>query len=204
MNVGLFGFGAHGRDIYEQWNRCHKLDKLRIFDENPDLGHALRPPEGLPCFIGINHPAERRRAAQRLRIAPAPPLIDPSANVGHDCEVGGGAVVAAGALLLHDVVIGKHSHINYLASMTRTWLGDFVTVCPGVTICGDVEIGDECLIGAGAVICNLVTIGSGVTIGAGAVVAPGISIPDGATMLGLPAKPHPGATSLPWRREARR
>ena len=63
-----------------------------------------------------------------------------------------------------------------------------MTVSPGVTICGDVTIGDRVLIGAGATICDRVTIGADVTIGAGAVVLPETVVPDGETWVGVPAR----------------
>lgn len=83
---------------------------------------------------------------------------------------------------------GYGTHINYGVTMTRTVLGTHCTVSPGVTICGDVSIGDKVLIGAGATICDRVTIGGMATIGAGAVVLPGSIVPAGATWVGVPAR----------------
>lgn len=88
--------------------------------------------------------------------------------------------------MLSGVRLGKHVHVNYGSMMTRSSVGDFTTIGPGVTICGDVTIGARCLIGAGAVIKNLVTIGDDVTVGAGAVVVN--DLPDGVTVKGNPAR----------------
>lgn len=68
------------------------------------------------------------------------------------------------------VTIGAGTHVNYMSSMTRTAIGEFCTISPGVTICGDVTIGDRVFIGAGSTIKNLVTIGSDAFIPMGSVV----------------------------------
>jgi acetyltransferase-like isoleucine patch superfamily enzyme len=83
---------------------------------------------------------------------------------------------------------GYGTHINYGVTATRTNIGRHCTISPGVTICGDVTIGDRVLIGAGATICDRVTIGNDATIGAGAVVLPETSIPDNTTWVGVPAR----------------
>jgi acetyltransferase-like isoleucine patch superfamily enzyme len=83
---------------------------------------------------------------------------------------------------------GYGTHINYGVTATRTNIGRHCTISPGVTICGDVVIGDRVLIGAGATICDRVHIGNDATIGAGAVVLPESNIPDGETWIGVPAR----------------
>ena len=95
-------------------------------------------------------------------------------------------MIAPNAVLLRDVWLGRHVHVNYGSSMTRCKVGAFTTIAPGVTICGDVEIGEAVFIGAGAVICNLLKIGDGAIVAAGAVVTE--DVPAGATVKGVPAR----------------
>jgi carbonic anhydrase/acetyltransferase-like protein (isoleucine patch superfamily) len=91
------------------------------------------------------------------------------------------------------------AHINYSVSMTRATIGRHTTIAPGVTICGDVVIGDRVLIGAGATLCEKVLVEDDAVIGAGAVVTPGHwgpdgevvynRVPAGETWVGVPARP---------------
>ena len=170
--VALFGLGGHGKDI------ASDLDDGRTIitgwdDSDPDTAAQLDHLDlsvFAHCIVGINDPATRRRVAERLGWV-------------------FGQWVHRRAVVGPDVMYGAHTHINAGAFLTRCTLGDFVTVGPNATICGDVTIGDGCLIGAGAVVKNLVTIGDGVTVGAGAVVV--ADVPDGQTVVGNPAKPIP-------------
>lgn len=136
-----------------------------IVDHHRDWQHTL------PVTIGINNPRHRRFVAQALGVQDEA-WIHPDALIGPEC------------------VIGAGTHVNYRASMVRTTLGRWCTVSPGVTICGDVLVGDEVLLGAGATICDRVTIHHGATIGAGAVVLPGQTVPAGAVWVGVPARPR--------------
>ena len=98
-----------------------------------------------------------------------------------------GVVVAPGVTMLTEVALGSGVHVNGGAFLTRCSIGEFTTIGPNATICGDVTIGARCMIGAGAVIKNLVQIGNDVTVGAGAVVID--DVPDGQTVVGVPARP---------------
>jgi acetyltransferase EpsM len=61
-----------------------------------------------------------------------------------------------------------------------------VNINPGVTVCGDVRIGEGSYIGAGATIKDKVSIGQWSVIGAGAVVIS--DIPPHVTAIGVPAR----------------
>lgn len=119
-------------------------------------------------IIGINDPQTRARIANELGRRDS-------------------AWVHPGAKLYHDVTYDYGTHINYGVAAVRTRIGRHCTIAPGVTICGDVVIGDRVFVGAGATISNLVTIGDDVTIGAGAVVLHDVT--EGQTVAGIPARP---------------
>src|SRR5262245_53413156 len=99
-----------------------------------------------PVVIGINDPQLRAKVAADLGIEDLA-WVHPDAKLYGDCTIGYG------------------THVNYGVEMTRTRIGRHTTISPGVTICGQVAIGDRCLIGAGAVICDRVTIGDDVIVG---------------------------------------
>lgn len=177
----LIGEGAHGKDIEAIAERCHR--PLFTLDEGKGDWQKAPP---VDILIGVNDPKVRRDIARRWLHNAAEPLIDPSVIRGPGVRLGAGCIVAPNAVLLRDVWLGEHVHVNYASTLTRCTVGAFTTIAPGVTICGDVQIGEAVFIGAGATICNLLSIGNGATVAAGAVVVD--NVPAGATVRGVPAR----------------
>lgn len=174
VTIGVFGAGGHGQDIAEDIRR--RWACIELYDDDPtQLLPSLAEATDLEYIIGVNDPWARAEISRRLFDETARPMR-------------GGRWIHQSAIYSGSVGLGEHTHINAGCTLTRCTLGQFVTVAPGVDICGDVTIGDRVLIGAGATICNLVTIGSDVTIGAGTVVLPNSEIPDGSTWVGNPAR----------------
>ncbi len=140
----LIGAGGHARDILATAEDDLDWDVIP-WHEDADME------EGTQYVIGINDPQIRDHVR---RFFGWDDLMwrHPCSWVGPECSWGAG------------------THINYMVSMTRTTIGHHTTVAPGVTICGDVVIGDRVFIGAGATIINLVTIGDDAYIRAGSVV----------------------------------
>lgn len=155
----LIGDGSHAVDIAHTYTFEKCVPHHRYFEDDGDR-----------VCIGVNDPHLRAGIANELRVRDSA-WVHPRAWIGPECEFGYG------------------THINYNASMTRTRIGRHCTISPGVTICGDVLIGDRVLVGAGAIISDRVTIGDDVVIGAGAVVRPLTVIGDGETWVGVPARP---------------
>jgi acetyltransferase-like isoleucine patch superfamily enzyme len=136
--VILVGAGAHATDIAETLEPGFRW--CHHSDEFQGYG---------PYIIGINDPHVRAELAEGFGWSDEA-WVHPRAYIGPGCEIGSG------------------THINYMAAMTRTKVGHHCTVAPGVTICGDVTVGDRVFIGAGAVVRNLVTIGDDAFICMGA------------------------------------
>lgn len=182
----IVGAGGHGKDMLAIAQRMGL--RCELVDDDPEWGWPV-PEQPTPYALGVNDPHRRYEMwHRRFRRWPyALRLIDQDAQWGPSCWMGEGVVLAPRVLLLRDVKLGRHTHVNYGSTMTRTEVGDFTTIAPGVTICGDVTIGDRVFIGAGAVVKNLVTIGSGATIGAGAVVIDDVRPCE--TVVGVPARP---------------
>ncbi len=170
MGTVIIGNGGHARDIAAQFH-------------HPMIAHHSEWDGTSEYIIGINDPHIRAKVAADLG--------GPGWNRGRwihpTVELGTSYVPNQGMSF-----VGDGTHINYGVTMTRTQLGQFVTVAPGVTICGDVTIGDRVFIGAGAVITNLLDIGDDAVIGAGSVVLH--DVPAGATVVGNPARIIKGRT----------
>ena len=178
--IAVLGAGGHGHDI------AAIAQARGVGVEFYDDGWNT-----LPCccrnrgryVVGVNDPATRRRLAVGSN---AVTLVHPTATVSPDAKLSEGVVVGAASTVGPQVVLGPHVHIGPGCTVTRTTVGGYTTISPGVDIAGDVTIGEECMIGVGATISNLVTIGDRVTIGAGAVVLE--NVPADQTWAGVPAK----------------
>jgi len=184
--TSLIGYGGHGKDIAAIHQRHGGFGApLFVYDENPKIGTS---PDGITdtVIFGSNYPNTRKEMAQRFaHLCGARALVDPSAVIGSDVMLGEGVVVAPKAVILTSTALGNHVHINYGAMMTRCTVGDYSTIAPGATICGDVQIGEACYIGANATVCDRVTIGNNVTIAAGAIVPPLSVVPHGTKVIGV-------------------
>ena len=154
----LIGAGSHATDIAHTYLFDHHVPHHTQYEHDGNL-----------VVIGINNPWERARISTELAVDDTP-WIHPVSHIGPETTWGTG------------------THVNYGVSMTRTQIGRHCTISPGVTICGDVIIGDRVLIGAGATICDRVIIHNDVTIGAGTVILPITEIPEKTVWAGVPAK----------------
>lgn len=183
--TSLIGAQGHGSDILAVWSRVHKSKLLSVYDDDPEL-HILPPGDlGGDVIYGINDPHGRLLASVRHKRPGAKPLVDPSVVIGDRVKLSLGVFVGPNVTMLYDVKLGPHVHVGYHASMTRCRIKGFTTICPGVTIAGDVSIGHRVFVGAGAVISNLCEIGHDVVIGAGAIIPPNSVIPDGSRVVGV-------------------
>lgn len=120
-------------------------------------------------------------------------LVHPSAHVGPDVTLGVGTLLAPGVIVTTQARIGRHCILNARATVHHDCvLEDFVNLNPGVTLCGNVRVGEGASLGAGATVLEKVTVGRGAVVGAGAVVIR--DLPDGVTAVGVPARVVKGLT----------
>lgn len=136
-----------------------------------------------------------RQGGHRLRILNdlreqglhTPLLIHPHASVSPQACVGLGSQVLAMAVVAAHASLGEGCIVNHRASVDHECcLEDGVTVGPGATLCGCVDVGEDAFIGAGATVLPRIRIGAGAMVGAGAVVTR--DVPPGAVVMGNPAR----------------
>ena len=180
--------GGHGQDIAAIVKNSGQ-PFAGYLDDNIDGPDILGPCLDLEFYDNylIGHNDSRIRE-QMDRAEGAAIAIHASAAVHLTLQALPGVVIGAHTTIGPKTRLGRHSHVNGNVFITRAQIGDFVTIGPGATICGDVTIGAGSQIGAGAVISNLANLGPRVTIGAGTVILPRQELPPNSTWVGTPAR----------------
>lgn len=166
--IAVLGAGPHGRQI------ASLLYPAALYDDALD-GYApvVEGARSYPWVLGAAWPHVRRQIA-------AQPLSRTPSNDGR--------VVFPGVQIGTETIIGAHTHILFNAVISHgSRVGDFVTICVGAVLSGDVTVEDDVIIGAGAaVVHGGITIGAGATVGAGAVVIRDVE--PGEVVCGVPAR----------------
>ena len=100
-----------------------------------------------------------------------PSIIDPSAILAADVEVGEGSFIGKGAIVNSNACIGKMCIINSGAIIEHDCIvGDFSHISVASILCGGVNVGNASFIGANSTVIQEKTIGQNCVIGAGTVV----------------------------------
>lgn len=117
-----------------------------------------------------------------------PNIIDISANVSPNAEIGRGifvgknAVINAGSIIKDAVIVNTGAIIEHDCSIE-----EFSHISTGATLCGGVTIGHDTHVGANSVIKQYTRVGSNTIIGMGSVVIHDIG--DNMKIVGNPANP---------------
>lgn len=201
----LVGAGGHGRetlDVVEAINAEQPTFEVRGFAASHG-DEELLARRGVPLLgdvdvvgeldveyvLAIGMPWDRQAVGERLAGygRAAATLVHPSATLGGDNALGEGVIVAAGAAVTTNVVLGRHTHLNVRAVVSHDCrVGDYVTLSPGALVNGNVTLDDGVFVGTGAIVTPGRHVGAGARIGAGAVVVE--DVPPGVTAKGVPAR----------------
>lgn len=100
-----------------------------------------------------------------------PSIISKNSFIDNNVLVGDGSVIVNGSIINTGTVLDKFCVVNTNASIDHDCKIGFNTqVSPGVTILGNVEIGNDVFIGAGSIIMDDISISDNIIVGAGSLV----------------------------------
>lgn len=187
----IFGAGGFGREVLASAKTTNASTDRQIILASDDGGDGIIRAADIrdtdAVLIAVGDPTAREEIAARLPGEQAS-FFASSAFIGHDVEIGRGAIFCHYAMVTCCARIGNHFHANIYSYVAHDCvIGDFVTFAPRVNCNGNVTIGHNAYIGTGACLKQGVTIGDRAVIGMGAVVTK--DVPSGETWVGNPAKP---------------
>lgn len=101
--------------------------------------------------------------------------IHPSVIIAKDVVIGNGTVVMAGCIINPSVQLGNHCIVNTCTSVDHDCnINNFASLAPGVTLGGNVTIGEYTAVGLGASVIQKTEIAPHTVVGAGSVVVKNI------------------------------
>ncbi|EQB87118.1 sugar O-acyltransferase (sialic acid O-acetyltransferase NeuD family) [Clostridium punense] len=190
-NIILVGGGGHCKSVIDSIIDSKRFNVVGIIDLKRNIGLFINSVqvvgqdedyekfflEGVKyAFITIGSTTsttERERVYKDLKSVgfQLPIIVDPSAIVSKNVEIGEGTFVGKGAIINTNSVIGQNCIINTGTIIEHDCvIQDYCHVAPGSTLSGGVKVGRSTLIGTNSTVIQGVQIGSNTIVGAGSVV----------------------------------
>ena len=207
MFLLIIGASGHAQALLAMLARHGGFDPLGLIDSYQDVGRLAH---GLPILgsesdvphlcvkHGVNHllvaigdgyqrQAMTQRLGEQIPGVVFPSLVDPTAVVASDVEIGAGVVVMAQAHVGPGCVLQEGALVNTQASLDHDGqLGAFASLAPGVVAGGGVRVGEGSFIGLGSRIIHRVQVGSQTVVGAGSLLLK--DLPSEVLAYGSPAR----------------
>lgn len=143
---------------------CPVIGKIDQFTQFNDVEFVM----------AIGSPRGRESVLRRMSESGQPKfttLIDPTAIIGQNINIGEGSSICAGVILTVDICIGSHVVINLNSTIGHdVVIEDFVTIAPNVSISGNVILANKVEVGTNAAIREKITVGCGAVVGMGSVI----------------------------------
>lgn len=184
----LIGGGGHCRSVMDSVKAAGEYDTFGVIDNRPDAdggAPVIGTDADIPRLMAegwtdavitvgsVGDTSVRRRlcAAAKKAGLHLPVIIDPTAVIADDAEIGEGTFIGKRAIVNTGSRIGACAIINSGAIVEHDcMIGDAAHISTGAVLCGQVRIGDGAHIGAGTTVRQCVRIGERTVVGIGSVV----------------------------------
>ncbi len=178
--LNIYGNGGHSTVVKQLAQ--HKYNKINIFDENNqseeivgDFEEMIKYNKLNKCdnFVALGDNKIREQKLKTLidKKIKVTSLIDKSAILANNIEVGKGSIIMPGCIINSNAKIGVGCIINTGSLIDHDCkINDFVHISPGCKLGGTILIGKLSWIGIGTTIINNISIGDNVKIGAGSTI----------------------------------
>lgn len=207
MKLAIFGTSGFSREVLD-------IAVPVGYDEIVFIGETKEPPiqgftvkteenifslvqESFAFIIGIGNTKTRKAVWKKYPDLHYANLIHSSATFGYrqreELQKKAGNIICAGVRMMNQITLGNFGTFDLNCTVGHDCVVEnFVTVCPGANISGNVLLQEGAYLGAnscviqGKSITQKITVGRYATVGAGAVVTK--NIPDNIIVKGVPAK----------------
>jgi sugar O-acyltransferase (sialic acid O-acetyltransferase NeuD family) len=204
MNLGIYGSGGLGKEVFDLAVRLNKVSptwaKIMFVDDYRDEGAfygtesirfetILTHKKDFECAIAIGEPSSREKLFEKLSEngISLSTLVDPTVFVSPTAKIGAGTIVCELASIHADVHIGKNCLIQpYCVIGHDTEIGDHSVLSTHCAPGGSSIYGKRLFAGMHSSIKEKLMIGDDVIIAMGAAVFQ--SLPSGTTVVGNPAR----------------
>jgi len=200
QNVAIVGAGGFGQEVFnildKELYRCvgfidyHKTEKLPvpIIGIENEMVTIIEKYNLSNCIFAIGDMKLREKIKNKIdQFSINYPVIIDSSVKSFTKDIGCGAIIYPGVIIMNNCTVGNFTLINSGVTMGHNVIiGNFCNINPGVNFAGNITVGDGTLIGIGACIREKVKIGKNAIIGAGSVVLK--DVPDNAMVYGVPAR----------------
>lgn len=187
-DIILVGFGGHAKstiDCIEKTGQYKIIGYTDIksnkpYRDYPYLGNddVLQQffDKGVKnAFISVGYMGKgnlRQRIYEKLKEIGyiLPTIIDSSAQIADDVQIGEGCFIGKGSIINSNALIGKICIINTGSIVEHDCIvDDFSHISVGSVLCGSVKVGQASFVGANATVIQGRTIGNKCIVGAGEV-----------------------------------
>jgi UDP-perosamine 4-acetyltransferase len=211
LNIVVIGAGGHAAVVIEALRASSGYNIVGAVDPDKTLSHVIGVPvlgnddrlpalreQGIQAVVVALGNNDRRQTISKMLLDQGwllPPLVHPGASVSPS------ATIESGAVIMNRAIIGTRARIGSVVIVNTgsivehdNQIAAAAHVAPGVTLGGNVHVGERTLVGIGSTVRPDIRIGADVVIGAGSVVVSDIE--DHLTVAGAPARAIVGKTLI--------